>query len=241
MGLSLDKEQKKVKLSLEKVTKKAVPPVQVKLLADVSGSMQSNYNKSYGYMYPILQRSIAMASIIDPDKVVQIIAFDTKAYELGDFGVDAFESIWKEFDTRGRFWGGTDYAAAFNKVLETRTPSVTQKAKGFFGKLLGKTETVSGTPVTSEPELIIFFTDGADGGSDREFIEAVNKVLDKNTYLMCIGAGGGESYYSKLKRLADDRDNVGFVYFSDATNLSDDKFYDTILSGELGVWLEKFA
>jgi len=240
MALSLDKEQTKVKLSLEKVTKKAVPPVQVKLLTDVSGSMQSNYDKNRGYMYPILQRSIAMASIIDPDKVVQIIAFDTKAYELGDFGVDSFDSIWKEFDSK-RFWGGTDYSAAFNKVLETRTPSVTKKAKGFFGKLLGKTETVQGTPSTSEPELIIFFTDGADGGSDREFIEAVSKVLDENTYLMCIGAEGGEYYYSKLNKLADERDNVGFVYFKDAKNLSDDTFYDTILSGELGKWLEKFA
>lgn len=240
MALSLDKEQKKVKLSLEKVTKKAVPPVQVKLITDVSGSMQSHYNKNSGYMYPILQRSIALASIIDPDKVVQIIAFENKAYELGDFGVDKFDDIWQEFNN-SKYWGGTNYAAAFEKVLETRTPSVTKKAKGFFGRLLGKTETVQGTPVTSEPELIIFFTDGADGGSDSDFISAVNKVLDKNTYLMCIGAGGSSSYYSRLKRLADDRDNVGFVYFDDARNLSDDTFYDTILSGELGKWLEQFA
>lgn len=241
MALSLDKEQKKVKLSLEKVTKKAVPPVQVKLLTDVSGSMRSDYDKNSGYMYPILQRSIALASIIDPDKVVQIIAFDTDAYELGDFGVNEFESIWKEFST-SKYWGGTNYAAAFNKVLETRIPtSVTQKAKGFFGRLLGKTETVQGTPVTTEPELIIFFTDGADGGSDTKFLNAVNQVLDKNTYLMCIGAGGSQYYYSRLKQLADDRDNVGFVYFKDARNLSDDTFYDTILSGELGEWLEQFA
>lgn len=240
MALSLDKEQKKVKLSLEKVTKKAVPPVQVKLITDVSGSMQSHYNKNSGYMYPILQRSIALASIIDPDKVVQIIAFENKAYELGDFGVDKFDDIWQEFNN-SKYWGGTNYAAAFEKVLETRTPSVTQKAKGFFGRLLGKTETVQGTPVTSEPELIIFFTDGADGGSDSDFISAVNKVLDKNTYLMCIGGGGSERYYSRLKDLADERDNVGFVYFNDARNLSDDTFYDTILSGELGKWLEQFA
>ncbi len=240
MALTLEKEQAKVKLSLEKVTKKEVPPVQVKLIVDVSGSMSGHYDKNSGYMYPILQRAIALASIIDPDKVVQIIAFDTKAHELGDFGVDDFDGIWKEFDTN-KFWGGTYYAAAFNKVLETRTPSVTQKAKGFFGKLFGKTETVQGTPSTSEPEMLIFLTDGADGGSDNEFITAYNQVLDANTYLMCIGAGGSEYCYGRLKKLADERDNVGYVYFKDTRNLSDDKFYETILSGEFGEWLEKFA
>lgn len=234
MALSLDKEQKKVKLTLDKVTKKAVPPVQVKLMADVSGSMRSNYDHNRGYMFPILQRSIALASVIDPDKVVQIIAFDSKAYELGDFGVDQFDSIWKEFST-SKYWGGTNYAAAFNKVLETRTPS---KVKGFFGKMFGKSPEPQ---PASEPELIIFFTDGADCGSSSEFRAAIDKVLDKNTYLMCVGAGGSESYYGALKKLADDRDNVGYVYFSDASKLSDDKFYETILSGELGEWLEKFA
>lgn len=248
MALSLEKEQQKVKLSLEKVTKKPVPPVQVKLVADVSGSMSSNYNKNNGYMFPILQRSIALASIIDPDKVVQIIAFDTNAYNLGDFGVDKFDEIWKAFSNDRRFWGGTDYAKAFNEILDSRSPNAVQSesksTKGFFGRLFGKKEEQvqsTSSSTSKEPELIIFFTDGANGGSSNSFNQSVRKVLDGNTYLMCIGAGGSKSYYSELKALADERDDVGFVYFDDPNSLTDNAFYDTILSGELGEWLETFA
>lgn len=240
MALSLDKEQKQVKLTLDKVIDTEVPPVQVKLLADVSGSMQSHYDKSRGYMYPILQRSIALASVIDPDKVVQMVTFDTKAYDLGDFGVDDFESIYEAFENNN-FWGGTNYSVAFNKILETRAPSVASKTKGFFGSLFGKKDTKTANSTSNEPELIVFFTDGEDGGSHSEFITAVNKVLDNNTYLMCIGGGGSERYYQNLKQLAEERDNVGYVYFSNPHKLSDEAFYDTILSGEFGQWLKKFA
>lgn len=233
MGLTLDKQQEKVKLTLKKVVQKDVPPVQIKLLNDVSGSIQNAYNQS-GFMFPILQRCIALASIIDPDKVVQIIAFDNEAYELGDFGVENFDSIWEVFKNppRGmRFWGGTSYAAAFNKINDLRTPST-----GFFGKLLGKSKKVA-----DEAELIIFLTDGQDGGSESKFRAALDKAANKNTYVMCIGAGGSEHYYSTLKSIADEKDNVGYVYIKDAHNISDDQFYDLILSGEFGKWLDNTA
>ncbi|WNA16072.1 hypothetical protein XaC1_429 [Xanthomonas phage XaC1] len=237
MALSLDKEVEKVKLTLDKVTTGDVPPVQVELLADVSGSMGSAYTQR-GWMYPILQRTIALASVIDPDKVVQLTIFDTSATSLGDFGVDKFESIYKAFD--GKVGGGTDYESAFNQVLSNRNSPV-QKAKGFFGSLFGKKDNSAAKSTSKEPSLIVFFTDGEDGGSTSSFLKAVDKVLDGNTYLLCIGAGGSEYSYRTLKQLADQRSDVGYVYFDKPHNLTDDQFYNTVLSGEFGEWLKQFS
>ena len=246
MGLSLVKQQDKVKLSLKKVIRgENVPPVQMVFLTDVSGSMQSYYRED-GFMNSVLQRSIALASIIDPDKVVQIVAFSNDAYSLGDFGVDAFENICKSFLNDRRFWGGTVYSSAFNEVLNTRQEvqeSVKAVKKGFFKNLFSKTAevVVANTNTKKEAQLILFYTDGQNDPADnREFQKAVDAVADDNTYVLFVGAGGAPTWYSTLKQIADDKDNVGFIYLDDPKSLSDEDFYDIVLSGEFGEWVQKF-
>lgn len=231
MALSLDKEQSKVRLSLEKATKSTDGvTVQVVLMPDVSGSMSHQYERD-GFMNSILQKTIAMSSIIDPDKVVQIIPFSTKAEELGDFGVDKFDDIWQVFKQDINYWWcGTDYAAPFKVMMEDRKPK--KKLFGLFG---GKSEHVP------EPTMVIFLTDGQNGGSNSEFKRQMEEVLgDGHTYVMSIGVGGSRRDYSHLEQLADDKDNVGFVHITDTKDLTDDKFYDMILSGEFGEWIKKF-
>ena len=56
---------------------------------------------------------------------------------------------------------------------------------------------------------------------------------------MLIGSEGNIRHYDMLKRMADEHDNIGFKYFESANNLTDDMFYDTILSGEFGRWLDE--
>lgn len=231
MALSLNKEQDKVRLSLEKATKSTEGvTVQVVLMPDVSGSMSHQYGES-GFMNVILQKTIAMSSIIDPDKVVQIIPFSNKAEELGDFGVDKFDNIWKVFQKDVDYWwGGTNYAAPFKVMMEDRQPK--KKLFGLFG---GKSEHVP------EPTMVVFLTDGQNGGSQREFQQQMEAVLaDGHTYVMAIGVGGSKRDYAHLEQLADDKDNVGFVHITDTKDLTDDKFYDMILSGEFGQWIKQF-
>lgn len=243
MALSLNKEQEKVKLSLEKAVKSTDDiSVQVVLVPDVSGSMYSDYGED-GFMKPILQKSIAMASIIDPDEVVQIIPFSNDAFEMGDFSVDSFDDIWTKFSNRkSGWWGGTNYEAPFALIAESRKPKVeVQKSGGFFG-MFKKEETVVVEPAaTPEPTLIIFLTDGADGGSESGFKTRMNEILsDGHTYVMFIGVNGSKNDYSRLEKIADDKDCVGFVHITDVDTLTSDKFYDFILSGEFGEWFAKF-
>lgn len=245
MALSLSKEQEKVKLSLQKISKNKPPPTQVKLLVDVSGSMKDHY-KQNGYMLPILQQSIALASVIDPDNVVQIIAFDDKSYNLGDFGVNNFDNIWKEFKNSD-FWNNTDYATGINEVIKDKNvvEKVFKTKPGFLNKLFGeKSKTkvmIEPREKTNEPNLVIFLTDGQNNGSHSQFIKAVNQLLDGSTYLMCIGSGGLQKYYQNLEQLADERGDVGYVYIENPKHLSESQFYDIVLSGELGEWLNQFS
>lgn len=237
MALSLSKQQEKVKLSLKKVTRKEVRPIQVKLLADVSYSMKNHYKKD-GYMLPILQRSIALASIVDPDKVVQIIAFSSDAVNLGDFGVDKFDDIWNVFSKENSdFWYGTDYSRGIKEVSDDLGSNGNNESFGFLSKIFGSKKSSSNE---QDVNLVIFITDGEDGGSESRFKSEVNKLLSGgNTYLMLIGSEGNIRYYETLKRMADQHDNIGFKYFESAKNLTDDMFYDTILSGEFGRWLDE--
>lgn len=243
MALSLSKQQEKVKLSLKKVTKKEIRPVQVKLLTDVSYSMKRHYDKD-GYMLPILQRSIALASIIDPDKVVQITSFSSEALTLGDFGVNDFDSIWNIFSSnKSDFWNGTNYACGIEQLIIEQNGSGHSflPKSGFISKIFGKNKKIENSTPSKKDDvnLVIFITDGEDGGNRRNFENQVNKLLEKDdTYLMCVGSEGKKSNYDVLESIANKYSNVGFKYFENAQNLTDDDFYDAILSGEFGDWLD---
>jgi hypothetical protein len=255
MALSVEKEVEKVRLSV----KKAVPQsgaagisMQVKLLADVSGSFQDEFQS--GLVNPFFEAALCIAAAIDPDKVVQIVAFSDSAKDTGDYGIDHADTIVKEFlnrTPRGVLWSGTDYGCALNALIESNgsanpVAKAVEKTGGFFSNLFGGSKpapAVTSTPATTsdKPWLNLFLSDGEDYGNRDEFMKKLKQLAGEGVFTVLIGANSDRSVtFSRLREAADAIDGVTFHRISDLNGCSTDDLYNRIFDEEFKNWYAKY-
>lgn len=252
MTLQVEKEVAKVRLSLEKVLPKSVVDgisMQVKLLADVSGSFQDEFQS--GLVNPFFEAALCIAAAIDPDKVVQIVAFSDSAKDTGDYGIDHADTIVREFLNRvprGVLWSGTDYGTALTALIESNQPeTVVEKASGFFANLFGskKPTTPAATAVksdTDKPWLALFLSDGEDFGNRNEFMSNLKKLADDGVFTVLIGANSDKSVtFSRLVEAADAVEGVTFHRISDLAGCSTEALYAKIFDAEFKRWYTAYA
>lgn len=200
--------------------------INVKFLADVSGSLQWAYRDGRS-MENLLQRLIAFSDQADPDKSVQVFAFSGSAGQIGTFNTSNFDSPISMFTERSWFWGSTNYAAGFDSIREARTARTT----GMFG--LGSRAVES-----DEPELIFFLTDGRDYGSRGDLLSTLKALINKNCFVIAVGVGDPHEF-QLLSELDNLLDGFTLMLASDFAHLDGDAFYDRVLMNvEFSNWLK---
>jgi hypothetical protein len=235
MALDVNKEVAKVKLSI----KKAVPvtdniAMQVKLLADVSGSFQDEF--ASGLVNPFFEAALSIAAAVDPDKKVQVVAFSSEAHDTGDYGVESADTIVNDFlkrTPRNILWYGTDYGRAVKTLNESANP---KKSSGFFSSLFGKN-----TKQDDKPWLALFLSDGEDGGNSNEFIRGLQQLSERGVFTVLIGANSSpQVHFSLLREAADKIDGVTFHRVSDLKGCSTDSLYEKIFDDEFKNWYARY-
>ncbi len=239
MALQLKKEAETVGLLL---TKKGIKPsiqIDVQMLVDVSGSTQDEFDR--GLMDEVFQRTLAFANKVDPNGQIEVTAFASRAHDCGQFDPSDFDKFPKEFLRRAKpvLWGGTEYAEGF-KSMQTKFE---EKAKGVGAAVMSGLKSLfgGGTKTTAPAgamRAIIFITDGEDFGSERELHSAINTLLDGNTFILALGINSNPSNFRKLEELDKKFDGFSYVHVKKYADLSNDEFYDKLLSDEFVTWLK---
>lgn len=219
-GLVLTKKAAAAGLNLSKL-----PPIAVKALIDISGSMDDEFRD--GSVQSVFDQVLGVALKIDDDGDVDVYAFDTRSYKAPVATSNDFGTYIGTRPGQGKFghWprGGTAYGPVLQDVVRDSFSSPKPAFGGIFG---GAKKAPQGNPV-----MVLFFTDG-----DTQDGDAAGKVIKKcqddrtNIYFNLIGVGNGSSF-SYLKRLADDYDNCGFTHLR-AARMDDAELYDKILNVE---------
>lgn len=236
-ALNLAKEQAgKVALSLEKRGLRTLPKMRVGADLDVSGSMNMTPYRFYdrGVVEQIFQRLIGFALTFDDNGEIDTWAFDDRVHELPtakarDFGSYVGSNITKRWNRYGQ---GTRYAPPIKANVDFFFPEGGKKSG--LGGLFGGNK----APTSQEPALVLFFTDG-DASDHREAGAIMKKAWDNNTpvYFHLIGIGTATSF-DKLKWLADEYDNCGFLHMP-SIEMTDEQMYDALATTEFLAFLRK--
>lgn len=248
MSLSLKKEEEQVRLNLKK--KSIDRQFQVELLVDVSGSARPYFNKG-GFYEAALQRSMAFASVVDPDGQIQITPFSDSVGQPQDYNVSQFEHIREDFLANTGsdvLWGGgTEYHKAFkpsNQKRQENLGAVQRYKNSLMGSLKSlfsraansNTETVPESEKKVYPRLIIFQTDGENYGGYANFIKALEEtVADGQTFVTLLGVGSFNS--GELQSADDAIEGVSFVPCRDIKTISNEAFYELLLTDEFVSWM----
>lgn len=244
--LNLAKEQNTV-LNLAKAKNAGNDiKMQVKLLQDVSGSMSDEFRN--GLMETVLQRVIAFASVIDPDHKVETIAYSSRSHHMGELDITAFDNATQVFLEKAKpvLWGGTNYASVFEALNNADGKELLVEAKaestGLFGKIKSMFTSnptpalVAPATATAEeyPNMVIFITDGEDGGSRSAFMnQLATTIADGNTFVLLLGAGNEPTDFSLLQDADKKFEGVDFVSANGIRDLDNDTFYEKLMTPEL--------
>ena len=249
MALDTKKEVEKVKLSVKKATGADGISMQVKLLADVSGSFKDEFDS--GLVNPFFEAAACIASAIDPDKVVQIIAFGDSARDTGDYAIENIGSIVPDFlgrVPRNVLWSGTNYAGALEALIEsnsaTSLPAAPKKTGGLFSGLFGKKEepAIAVDTPSDKPWLALFLSDGEDYGNYNKFSQKLSELATSGVFTVLIGANSDQSVkFSALVSAADSINGVTFHRISDLSGCSTDELYSRIFDAEFAGWYKNYV
>lgn len=255
--ISLKKRQENLTISLKKNKNLGEGKIVLRVACalDISGSMNSLYRS--GVVSDFVGKLLPFGMLFDDNQQIDMWAFNTGSQEITPATAAVYDDYVGNCMSRIRIGGGTNYAPVMEEIYEeyfgstakyTTVQQTVQKEvpkKGFFNRLLGKTETVDTTvnktvsttvpPSDVTPGVVFFQTDGENGdpSSVRRLLEA-NK--GKPIYWFMVGVGSER--FSFLKELANTYDNVGFIGIDDLS-LTDSQLYDKLLSEEFGEWVVK--
>lgn len=255
--ISLKKRQENLAFSLKKNKNlnEGKIVLRVACALDISGSMHGLY--SSGVVSDFVGKLLPFGMLFDDNQQIDMWAFNTSSQELTPATADVYDDYVGKCMHNVRIGGGTNYAPVmadiYDEYFGTVTKYITTKQvvqeeapkKGFFNRLLGKTETVSverekvvavsepGADVT--PGVVFFQTDGENGDPS-----AVRRLIEenKNKPIYWFMVGVGNEKFGFLKELANAYDNVGFIGIKDL-DLTDSELYDKLLSEEFGEWVVK--
>lgn len=232
MAISLEKTTQSVLDRLNKTAKKTLPPCDVALAIDVSGSMSRMY--SDGTITETVQQLLAFANVVDPDKKLDVIGFSTQTKQFDDLPVTEFDSVQKHIKAitswSGAF-GGTNYSQALTLACASPQQSPSPST-GFMSRLFGAKPTPQ--PIVEQKNKIVFFiTDGEcfDEQQSRDVLMSV-KNTHTHVYFQFVWLGS-DTPHPFLQSIASDLPNAGVIAFRAIGQLSDDQIYDKILTEEL--------
>lgn len=227
MALDLNKKQELVRLQLEKRKVPTDIKLAVKLVLDVSGSIQDLFYN--GTMQELVDRLIPVAMRFDDNQSIEAYAFGSNITKVSDVKASDFGSyVTSKFlgEVPERIlWSGTKYATALARVL-----SETKGKSGVFGGLFGKKK-------VAQQAYVMFVTDGETQGDEYETEKLLSEYHAANVYVQLIGVGRA-TRFEFLRRMADKFSNVGFVTFPDLEKTSDEAMYEALLGEELCTWVK---
>lgn len=255
--VSLKKMQDAAVVSLAKRNIDATKIVaQCRMYFDVSGSFYDEHRD--GYTQGAVARMYGVASIVDPDKNLEVVAFSDNYGSLPDVTASNFDDYIKTYIMRGHpgwFWNGTHFAGPLQDLVTNHNTKLAQlaqikasvasavtnavKSMFSFGRKSEPQQPVVQQPTPEAiraecPTLVFIYTDG-DPSSTSDYLESMRQMslLEQanTTFVMFVGVGNN-SKYPLPKEAAEKYGCVDFVHLSaaDLRDLSDEALYDKVLA-----------
>jgi hypothetical protein len=228
---------KTFELNLEKAGVVNIPTLEVMLAVDKSGSMGGLYRQ--GYVDRAVNLFLPLALKFDDNSQIEVGFFNSE-FEEAPFALP--EDCGKYLKKSGQSPdGGTNFAPII-EAFETKrgsgvVDSTVAKAKGFFGRMFGKSEPTAAPAPTQQTQFRAYagiITDGAN--FDKREFEAELAKTNGNTFYQFIGIGNGvETAY--LTGIAAKYPHVAYFELRDPTNFTDDKFYQEIVNSKFTAWM----
>lgn len=232
MALSLDKKTELVtRLTLEKNIRPDLK-MEVKVISDVSGSMQNLYRD--GTVNDVLVSMLAFAMRFDPNKTVESYIFASDAIKTDDITQKNYEK-YVDSNIMNRRWNALWTGTVYSRALALLDKPTKQETGGFFKKLFSKPEEV--VAKTSEfKSWVMFITDGETSSSDEDDTIAQIEALGSTTYIQFVGVGT-QIDDSFLKRVSRKFDNCGYVHVPNISKMTEEDLYSAIITDELKEFL----
>lgn len=250
--LKLSKEEMNNKVSLV-LTKRNVPQPPksaVKAVFDTSGSFEDEWQD--GTIALLADRVLAVASRLDDDGSLDLYHFNNQVYPLGACNFSEIADTDKHLkrllaDSKTPVWRGTEFAPIVDRIIadlhagEQAQSSGAPKKRGFFSSLFGSAEPQEAAKVPSgyrnkKPTLVYVLTDG-DAQDKRKALSAYGALAEQSVYVMFINVS---QVSSAAREIAEMYDNVGYVYFPELKQLSDESLLDSLLTTEFVQWRSRF-
>lgn len=225
---------KSFELNLEKAGVLNIPTMEVRLAVDKSGSMNGLYRQ--GFVDHITDLFLAVGLKFDDNGSVEVGFFNNTFHEAPEATQSDIGSYMRK--ARESADGGTNFAPIIEAFELDRKTTVTEKAKGFFGRMFGKTTTTStggaGTAVEGMRAYAGIVTDG-DNFDQSDFEQALAQTSGEVFYqFIGIGNGVNERY---LTRIANRYKHVSFIHIEDPMNFTYDSFYAKLCNEKLANWI----
>jgi len=214
----------------------------VVMALDISASMTPLFQN--GTVAAIVKKALAVGYLLDDNGEIDIILFGDKAYQFGTVSINNLD-------------------ATVKKLVETRLEGYTRYEKA----IESVRDLVMETPNQPYPTLVQFITDGEPTSESKAedairkaskagvFFQFVGvgsgdydprnqKAPEKKSFFSAIFSGAtidGNCQFEFLRKLDNltgrHTDNAGFFAVKDPKNISDEKYYDLLLS-EYPKWVK---
>ncbi|WP_427019342.1 VWA domain-containing protein (plasmid) [Pseudarthrobacter sp. P1] len=209
----------------------------VAFVLDHSGSMAPHY--ASGAMQRFAEKALVLGTQFDDDGQIDFFVFDTNADYLGEISLDNYKGSVDRL-RKGRRMGTTNYAAAFDAVLQHYgfTPSAQAPKRSLFGRLKGNTQAPLTAVPVQEPVYVIFLTDGAPN-SRTEATQGLIKASEHPVFWKFISISTEPiPFLEKLDEMPGRViDNANYQDVANVDTLNDDKLFRILLE-EYPDWLK---
>lgn len=261
MKLTLDKIQEKAPelLSLVKSSQLSLDKnnlsshiARVALMIDISGSMYDMFNN--GEVNELVKRALPLALQFDDDGQVDVFCFNSKAYTVGEYGIDNYKNCVSDIKNDIGIGGGTSYASALSVIDEfykgtelpvylmfvtdgetDDKPKVTKMIKDMskkpiFIQFIGLGEEY--LPETATATLKDSAEEKKKGGFFGRIIGAITEVAAE-----AVKTSSGFEFLANLDEMEGRAvDNANFFAIKKPTSINDDRLYELLLN-EYPQWL----
>lgn len=245
MGISLQKREETLKLSLKKKNINLGSTIfRVACALDISGSMSPLYRN--GTMSDFVGKLLPFGMVFDDNQEIDMFAFDHGTQEIPPATPDVYDDYVGKCMHGVSISGGTDFAPIieeityeyFDDIVTTQTTE--RPASGFLNKLFGKKEVETAyihTPNMEGVPAIVFFQTDGESGNIQACTRAMQNAAQYPIYWVMVGVGNGT--FPQLQALKNKFDNVDLITV-ESLSLSDEDLYEKILSGGLSDFIKKY-
>ncbi|GAB2485963.1 vWA domain-containing protein [Jatrophihabitans fulvus] len=218
---------------------------QVEIAIDYSGSMMGRYrgrNGEPGEVQTVVERALALSlSGLDDDGVVPVHFFHHQAFPPEAVDRSNYQGFVDQWMSGNRM-GGTAYGPTIRNILGS--PPKAQRRKKLFGRGQADVPAPAGPDPTrleaekdEPPKFVIFVTDGAPA-DQAETVRLLVEAAARPIFWQFIGLGYSPRFLEQLDTMGGRVvDNVGLTEFKDTLEMTDQQFFDAIISEFFTSWL----